>query len=386
MRRIKQFASVRNELLIRFSIITLLVSFSTGLLSQAAFAQNTYVITDGDRVVVHTTYATDPDTVLDEAGLELGKDDTYITQEGNGNTEIIISRIQMVTVDDGSQTLKIGTYGETVGALLSRLGISLDENTRVTQPLSATTCDGMTIEVIHRETRTIEYIENVDYETTYCYDASLAEGETSVLAEGAAGQIACTARVTYENGEEISREVINEELVTPAIDRVVACSIDRETKVQEGNGRPYTENNPAPANTTASSPQPEAAAEVQTDSASPTEVQESPDNTVVTASGEVLTYSKAFSMTATAYSCEGYTGITATGTTARVGAVAVDPSVIPLGSRLYIVTDDGAYVYGVCTAEDTGGYIIGNRVDLYFDTVAECYVFGVRSCTVYVLD
>lgn len=107
---------------------------------------------------------------------------------------------------------------------------------------------------------------------------------------------------------------------------------------------------------------------------------------LTTAGGETYYYSKVLTCTATAYSCEGYVGHTYSGTVARVGAIAVDPSVIPLGTRLYIVTNDGRYIYGYCVAEDTGGSIKGNKVDLYFDTIAECWQFGVRTCTVYVLD
>ena len=107
---------------------------------------------------------------------------------------------------------------------------------------------------------------------------------------------------------------------------------------------------------------------------------------LTTASGETYYYSKVLTCTATAYSCEGYIGHTYSGTVARVGAIAVDPSVIPLGTRLYIVTNDGRYIYGHCVAEDIGGSIKGNKVDLYFDTIAECWRFGVRTCTVYVLS
>ena len=53
---------------------------------------------------------------------------------------------------------------------------------------------------------------------------------------------------------------------------------------------------------------------------------------------------------------------------------------------MYIVSSDGTITYGVATAEDCGGSIKGNRVDLFFDTYSECINFGVRSCTVYILD
>ena len=50
------------------------------LLSQTVFAKNTYLINDSGRVVIHTTYATDPAAVLDEAGFKLGEDDTYTSR------------------------------------------------------------------------------------------------------------------------------------------------------------------------------------------------------------------------------------------------------------------------------------------------------------------
>ena len=89
-------------------------------------------------------------------------------------------------------------------------------------------------------------------------------------------------------------------------------------------------------------------------------------------------------MTATAYTA-GHGGVdkcTATGTSVRVGTVAVDKRVIPLGTKLYIVTNDGI-VYGTAVAEDTG--VKGNKIDLYFDTYQQCINFGRRGCTVYIL-
>ena len=96
-------------------------------------------------------------------------------------------------------------------------------------------------------------------------------------------------------------------------------------------------------------------------------------------------FSEAKSMTATAYTA-GHGGAdtcTATGTTVRVGTVAVDKKVIPLGTKMYIVAN-GGIVYGSAVAEDTG--IRGNIVDLYYDTYQECIQFGRRGCTVYILE
>jgi len=71
---------------------------------------------------------------------------------------------------------------------------------------------------------------------------------------------------------------------------------------------------------------------------------------------------------------------------AQRGVVAVDPKVIPLGTKLYIESPDGSYVYGCAVAGDTGGAIKGNRIDLFMDTYSECMQFGRRTMNVYILN
>ena len=107
---------------------------------------------------------------------------------------------------------------------------------------------------------------------------------------------------------------------------------------------------------------------------------------IILPTGETLTYTDTMTVGATAYYCEPWErGITYSGTQARVGEIAVDPDVIPLGTRMFIISNDGAYVYGIAVAEDTGYLIDGTRVDLYFNTREECVEFGYRQCTVYFL-
>ena len=77
--------------------------------------------------------------------------------------------------------------------------------------------------------------------------------------------------------------------------------------------------------------------------------------------------------------------ITSTGTTVRSGTAAVDPRFIPYGTRMLIVSHDGERYYGIATAEDCGGAIKRDRMDLYFPTYQECIEFGRRRCTIYFL-
>jgi 3D (Asp-Asp-Asp) domain-containing protein len=83
-------------------------------------------------------------------------------------------------------------------------------------------------------------------------------------------------------------------------------------------------------------------------------------------------------MEATAYTWTGQR--TASGTWPAVGTVAVDPKVIPLGSRLYV---EG---YGEAVAEDTGGLVKGNIIDIYLPTEAECWQWGRRQVEVRVME
>lgn len=71
------------------------------------------------------------------------------------------------------------------------------------------------------------------------------------------------------------------------------------------------------------------------------------------------------------------------GTTVRPGIIAVDPNVIPLGSRVYLEYPDGTGHYAV--AEDTGGAIKGNRIDIAMSSVAKAYDFGIKNVKVYVV-
>lgn len=110
---------------------------------------------------------------------------------------------------------------------------------------------------------------------------------------------------------------------------------------------------------------------------------EVPDDILFDENGIPLNYSKKLTGRSTAY-CMGHT--TATGTSVHPGVVAVDPRIIPYGSTMYIVADDG-WVYGFSSAEDTGGFIYWNNapiVDLYVNSTNFAYQWGNRAVTIYI--
>lgn len=352
----------------RYAALMLIVVCIVLLLSQTVFAKNTYLINDSGRVVIHTTYATDPAAVLDEVGLKLGADDTFTTEPGLGLSEITVQRKQLITINHGGNTLDVISYGETVESLLERLSLILTKEDVVSVPLNSQTFDGLNI-TISRSVQTEEtYIAVIPYETTYCYDPALAEGEEKVLTPGVDGQLLCSANVVYLDGEELSRTLLSEDVIAQPVNAVVAVGT-------------YVEQTPPatqPSVTTEPSPviKPEFTGQPIIG-----------DGYIITPDGETLTYTRVEEFKATAYNNQdpgcGYRN--AIGTPCRVGAIAVDPTVIPYGTRMYIVSNDGKYIYGIATAEDCGSAIKGNRIDLYFDTVAECNTFGIRNCQVYFL-
>lgn len=374
MQKIKRKISERSNLLARIGIVVAIMAVTAGLLSQAAFARTTYVITDGDKVVVHTTYATDPAAVLSEAGLTLGDSDTFTAQADGDISEITVNRLQLVQVDHEGQTFEVATYGSTVSGVLEQLGIEPQADV-VSLPLDMPTRNGMVIAVAQRTYETETSIRTKPFETVYYTDSTLEVGQQRVLTPGKDGSVERTERVTYDDGVEVARTVVEERVLIPAVDQVVARGIDRSNKEQEGADRVYSSFlNSMGVGSTSS---PGAAGAVVADDG----------KSITTAGGEVIPYVRKLAVEATAYSCEnwpGGAGITAVGTTARYGAIAVDPTVIPYGTEMYIVSDDGVYIYGYATAEDCGNFR-GKAIDLYFNTEDECWIFGRRACTVYIL-
>lgn len=314
------------------------------LLSLTVFAKNTYYINDGDRVLVHMTYATDPAEILVEAGVELDNGDTYITQTVPGASEITVQRRQTVTIIRGGVTTRVYSYGETLEALFKRLNMELTSQDVISLPLNTMTRHGMTVTIGKGETVRENYVAQLPFETVYCQDPTLAAGEEVVLISGVNGLAACTDLVSYVDGKEVSRTELSRTVTHQPVNALIAVGTAKEQPNESG--------------------------------------------LLVTHTGEVVRYIRAYNFEATAYSKydPGCNDFTASGTLVHYGVVAVDPSVIPLGSELYIVTNDGVYIYGFATAEDTGGAIKENRIDLYFDTVEQCLQFGRRDCTVYLLS
>ena len=386
----------------------------------------TYTITDGDQVTQITTNSVGTDHVLQEAGIALNEGDKVSVTGGSAQKTITISRGQNITVNNAGKSTSTVSYGGTIGDLLSDLSITLSSGDTVTvdgNPVSTldSTYDGMTLDISRSTSTTETTTESVPYETVSYLDPTIPVGETQVQTPGVEGSREVTTELIYQNGELVSSDVVSSRLVSAPVNEVVLIGA-RQTFTEGDTGEAEQEPeetatpapsptqtaqatktsaekkstddpapSPTPAATTASSstaeeklePTPTPEPEPETTPEPKEETTVSSGNTITTSDGQVLTYTSTISVEATAYTGG---GTTATGTSARYGAIAVDPSVIPYGTKMYIVSDDGKWIYGVATAEDCGGAIKGHIVDLYFDDYSTCIQFGRRNCTVYILD
>ena len=287
--------------------------------------------------------------ILEEAGIRLGSEDRLEQTQGEYGPVLTVLRQQRIQVDYYGQVQEVTSYGETVAQLLQRLDLAVGDGDRISLPLEQKTSDGMELRIFRHFQQEQTYTVTLPCETVYCSDSTLPEGVRRVLIQGKNGELLRRADVIYTNGQETGRDITSEEVLIQPVSTLVAV----------GTGlKP-----------------------VEADEALPV----IRDGLIYLPTGEVLTYSKVISSLATAY-CD--KGKTATGTQARVGAIAVDPEVIPYGTRMFILTKDGEYIYGIATAEDCGSkkFIYGTRIDLHYDTEYECRQFGARMCWVYFLS
>ena len=191
MRRSKKQAEKQRKVLIQaISVVGTLVFVL--LLSQTAFAKTTYVINDGSRVITYESFALDPETVLTEAGLELDEHDTFTTEGGFGTTTLTVRRSQTISIDYCGDRITAESYGETVGELLARLNIYLQEGDILSVSPDTCTTDGMELSVTRVIQQEQVYTAAIPCGISYCYDDSLPEGEETILVEGRDGELLCT--------------------------------------------------------------------------------------------------------------------------------------------------------------------------------------------------
>jgi 3D (Asp-Asp-Asp) domain-containing protein len=258
--------------------------------------------------------------------------------------EINIKNPKNYTISVGGMLAEVNSIHNKVEDILNDVGIELEGEDYTYPELSAKVNPNSTIE-IYRVKEVVEIEESIiPFEKHVEKNNRLEVGISKVVQEGKDGLKRSHIKREYVNGVLTSSEVVKDEIVTEPIPQITEKGSKDFIVTSRGNTR----------------------------------------------------YRKAVVMTATAYDLslestgkgpgDKYYGLTASGTRVRPGVVAVDPRVIPLGTKLYVQSLDHTKDYGFAIAEDTGGAIKGNKIDLFFESSNDVYNFGRRKVKVYVLE
>lgn len=311
----------------------------------AANLRLTYVTdSNGARQVLLTDADASPAQVMHLSGIRSEEgDEVYYTAFSGNLASLNIERAFSVSITADGQEYPVKLVFGTVADALERAGITLEGDDYTEPALDHVVTAGSKI-VVHR----VDYAERVEtqaipYDTQYVYTSLYFRntGRTTTLQHGAAGQQTVTTRDRYVDGELENSTVVDTTTTVEPTDHVIKTY---------GAGAPVSPLTGADGTTNA-----------------PT------------------FYSKVLTGKATGYYSRSGKGSSGLGL--GYGTVAVDPDVIPYGTKLYITSTDGKFVYGYAVATDTGiavqkGQIL---VDLFYETYAESVINGAIQVNVYVV-
>lgn len=331
-----------------FIMSVLMVAVMTGSLY---FRERVYIIDNGVTKELMTSEE-DVYAILKFGGYTLNPNDRVSYEQGDANTAYItIYRAFDVKVNADGETYAVSMLEGTAAQALARAGVTLGEEDTADISLSENVKEGMVINVSRVTYELKQTTEELPFETEYRDNSNMAIGSEKVVVEGEPGEISNFVRLKYVDGvlsgSSPVLETVTKQPVTQIVERGTALAV------------PYAE-----------MADPEA---------------------LTLVNGIPESYTRVVSGKSTAYTA--YRGArTASGRYAEIGTVAVNPNVIPYGSELYIVSQDGRKVYGYAIAADTGlGLMDGTvAVDLYFGNMDEHYYdscnWGAVMVDIYVLS
>ncbi len=289
-----------------------------------------------DREISLSTQAATVADVLAAVNISLGPGDIVepsLDTPVEDGMEISVERARPVFLRFRGRGFSVFTAEDRVSLILSAAGIELEPDDVVCPGLDEVLSESSTIRVAKVTYGEVTEEHEIAYDTQKREDSSLEAGLTRVYNSGVTGLVEVIYQVKYEDGVEVARE-------------------EKARK---------TIREPSPLILLVGSLQ------------------------QVSRGGQNIRFERALEVTTTAYcpcaKCCGPTavGMTSTGLPATKGVIAVDPRVIPLGTRVYV---DG---YGEAVAADVGSAIKGNKIDVCFDTHEEALAWGVKKNKVYIL-
>lgn len=329
-------------------------TFAVGLLS-AVLAFTVYTVSmkthavyirDGEQVLLKFTMQQNPQDILEENGIATIAADVvdFSGFDSRRMGEIEIKRAFPVTVTADGETRTVMLPEGTVADAIAEAQVHLDEDDEVNLDKAKELRAGDNIQVSR-----VEYVTSVE-EEAIAYDVSqektdsMIAGSTKVLQKGREGVRQLTWRTKVVDGVAQAPELVSEAVRSePVEEKVLVGTKNTVSKLDFG----YTIENNVPVGYT-----------------------------------RVITGAKA-----TGYSAKAGAG-TASGRRAMVGHVAVNPNVIPYGTKLYITSADGRFIYGYAIAADTGTALMDGRVDvdLFYDSYAASCRNGVKTVNIYILN
>lgn len=317
-------------------------------------SKKVHLVVDGESQTIETRQSL-VNEVLDEQSIVLNRGDE-VSRPLDSNLEdgdrIVIERAVPVQVSvDGKTTIHYTTE-DSIRKTIEELGITLNQDDKVTPALDSKVSENLDIKIVRVTKQTVQSKENVPFSVVKTSDESLLKGTTKVVSEGSEGVVVHNIEKVYEDGVFVSKRWLGKEVEKEASPKVVAVGTKKPTAVA---------------------------------AASISRTGDSVNISGLTTKGGVsFKYKKVLkNVTLTAYSSEedGIGTRTASGTRVTEGrTIAVDKSVVPLGWWVYI---EGI---GFRKAEDTGGAIKGNKIDVYYDSLKSAENFGrKKGRTVYVI-
>lgn len=345
-----------NSRQMRVSCMAVMTALTIAVVTLLGNSIYTVNIFDGENTYTIRTLSNNVTNVLSNANLKSSSYSIARTKVEGRTTSIEILYTYPVFITQGDKTTEISFTEGTVGDALEIAGITVDEYDFVEPSVDTEIKETIYIDYTDISYVDGSYTEAIPYSTKTVYSSSVLKGETSLKA-GTNGVKEVSFTEKFVNGVSVEKTVTGSNVLSEPVNAVKTIGTKDVVKAVKTS------------------------ADVKSISVL------SPSSAIeLDANGNPVKYKSKMTVRATAYT---YTGNNcSTGVAPKPGYIAVNPKVIPYGTKLYIKSPNGSIIYGYAVAADTGGFIKNHPtgIDLFMTSKSACRNFGVRNMEVYILE